>query len=228
MRPIVGLPLSGVLMLAVSCGSPARLTSTPHGQSPSREARPTSSSARESITSTGMSPLRLAIFRRQQQPSDRLPRAVVHRVGKYPPQLSGGIHVDSGSARLLPFGRYRTWALTNYRNAVCLLHEVPALTRTKAPTIEYSFGCESVERTMQGWLISTLSGGPRPLGGVMVQGIVPDGTADVVLKEENGHQRRLRVESNSYETVASEPISISYRNGGTEYTVPVPTRSKSL
>jgi len=224
----VCLPLSGVLMLAVSCGSPGRLASTPHGQLPGREAHSASSSAIEGTTSADVSPLRLAIFRSRQRPSDRLPQAVVHRVGKYPPQLSGGIPVDSGSARLLPFGRYRTWALTNYRNAVCLLHEVPALTRTGAPTIEYSLGCESVEGTMRGWLISTLSGGRRPLGGVVVQGMVPNGTAEVVLKEGNGHQRRLRVESNSYETVAPEPISISYRNGGTKYTVPVPTRSKSL
>jgi hypothetical protein len=211
-RPLACLLSGALLIFTVSCGSHGRLSpSQAQKQRSGNAVRPSDSQ----IT------LDLEIFRRQQRPSDRLPEALAPKVARYPRELSGGLNVSLLSARLLPSGEYKTWALTNYHNAVCLLHELPVVVRGVS-SVGYSFSCEPLGRTIQGWLITTITGGPHAPDGTEVQGLVPDGTSAVFLKERGGRRRQLPVESNSYATVASNPAAIIYYTGRTRHIVPVP------
>lgn len=191
------------MLLAPGCGAHTRLTTS---GLPSRQ---------ESSTAT------LNIYRTRQALRDRLPASLARKVASYPPKLSGGMRVSLGSARLLPTKHYKTWALTNYRSAVCLLQRIP-VEEHRSYHFGYDFRCAPIGVTLHGGFVTTLTGGWGAPAGSTVEGLVPDGVADILLTTASGSSQQVPVRLNSYEAVARNPSVASFYVGHARYVVPIP------
>lgn len=201
------------MLLAVGCGAHTRLATRRSLVVPSRQ--------EGRLGKEQPSTASLGIFRTRQAVRDRLPASLARKVASYPSKLSGGMRVSLGSARLLPTKHYKTWALTNYHSAVCLLQRIP-VSEHRSYHFGYDFRCAPIAVTLRGDFVTTLTGGRGAPVGSTIEGLVPDGVTDILLSTASGSSQQVPIRANSYEAVASNPSAASFYVGHARYVVPIP------
>lgn len=147
---------------------------------------------------------------RDRQSGDDVPDSVRQRLWRTRElkRNRAGFNIDLARRVRAPRG-IGAWIVPG-RDQICLITTDPAGER-----FGFSVDCQGLAQTTRGELSAEWVAGDDPAEGKStIIGVVPDGVAEVTIRERNGSQRSIPVQSNAYMVEGGRPTTVSFSGAG--------------